>query len=276
MKTAQRLVSKSITFATAILCAAATVLLSAAASHAQFYAPGVDVMGRPPLAWAEDYNEWITAFPAALGHPADEPTGALQSYDNNRSVYFLAGGASADRVINVPEGRPLLLMVGNYGYIRTPEAVDVNDVPVWASGNAIDGIRPALPAFIENFVTVGANAEEGSTIHFDQWSLDQSSMDAYRISGFFTHEITVAGNFLGEPTGAWSDSYLDGRAVFFQPPSIGEHLLRFNSSNPLTGLSQNVTARINVVPEPSTALLFVVGLSLFQMRRRRHHRQRLT
>ncbi len=117
-----------------LLAAAVLVLGIPSTAPAQIFPPGSTVQGKPIAEWTGEFWEWLASIDSSQD-PRGDPTGELARINNDGPVFFIAGtaGGDATRSFTVPVDRPLLVPLVNANYTRSPEEVDANDIPIFAS-----------------------------------------------------------------------------------------------------------------------------------------------
>ena len=175
-----------------------------------------------------------------------DTTGANASVDNNGPVFFIAGTTSpltsAERTFDVPAGKPLLIPLLNAFDTLDSEATE----------------EALMEEFRDSVISLFATID-GTSVTSDLVNTD-----------FFSMGETKAGSLIesiGAPAGAELDPTLgSGYWLMVSGLSLGEHTLTFGGAeSPWTvapdGFSTSVIDHINVVPEPPTWAMMLLGFA---------------
>lgn len=239
-----------------IFCAVlATVGLLSASASAEILAPGSSVAGKTIGEWTGEWWNWAHSFGAGE-NPLVDAGGILATENQTAPVFFVGGtvGGKPIRTYDVPDDKYLLipLVAANY-------ALSGGEDPLWAR----DQVRQVI--------------DDTASLNFSLDGVPVPQVDLFthrEESGFFT-DVIAPGNYSGDPSGAWADSFADGYWLMLEPLSAGVHQIRFggNVPSPILSFSVHGADDINVVPEPSTLLLLsMAGVGLFACAWRRRRR----
>lgn len=254
---------------------AAAVVIVFCANHpgkvgAQHFPPDAVVEGRSIAEWTQDHWNWDIWLSTAAANdptiePFDTPPGQLDRIDNDRPVYFVPGvpigpgGVDTTIDLVVPPDRPMLAPVIRLHYILAPEEVDADDVPVFISGNPVDGVRVPDADFLRGWAAELNDGIENLFFEFvDGPRLEGAALEEHRIQT--TSPVTIPPDSpFPEPEGVW-ESINDGYWIMFEPLAAGEQLsYRLGAEIPPGPVS--ITANITAVPEPSCAVLGAIAVA---------------
>jgi hypothetical protein len=246
----------------------------------QIVSPGGDVAGQSQLYWAQAWWQWAMGVPQPYDNPAppnnpvppynplNDPSGQYAGANNNGPVFFLAGNAIAGgvwtRTITVPEGKPVFFPVLNAIY------VPINSDGTYGPSPCGTPLTLACALTVPPSYLVGANM----AVQIDGISLDTAQIEPFRqtSTSYFSValpadnvlDVTPIKNYdqcvatgVGQPC---SDLWVqDGFYITLDDLSVGTHILQFQAETP--GFSLSVTDTLNVVPEPSTWTMMLVGFT---------------
>jgi len=237
-----------------LISAVAACFLALGGRQAQAHVilpPGSTVEGRTIAEWTEAWWTWAFQAPAATNPLLDE-TGEFAHVNNDGPVFFIAGGAGGPvtRSFTVPGDRPILVPVLNAVAWREPIEV-------------LNGLVAEFPGAVTDlFASIDGEPVENLESHLE-------------VTGLFSMGPVQPGSLieaLGETAGTvLSPSRAVGYWLMIEGLSPGAHTLRFGGAHELApgGFSTDITARIQVVPEPGAVGLIGLGLlSVAGMRRR--------
>ena len=224
-------------------------------ANAAVVPPGVSVSGHTQLDWSQQWWQWIVGIPTA-SNPLVDGDGSLALQNNNRDVFFLAGapaspspGSPISRTIDVPRGSPVFFPVLNN--------IDAEIAPFdacFGTGNplgcALDFISPGISAATNLHATV-----DGVDV------LTDVNKAPFRQTSSSFFDVTLpADNLLGLSAGSFPGSAVsDGFWVMRDGLPLGDHVVSFGGTFP-DGTTVAVTDTLDVVPEPSGALILSCGL----------------
>jgi hypothetical protein len=243
------------------MLAAASLALLAPALHAQqLLAPDALVGGLSQSYLTAKWWNWALLYPAA-SNPVLDATGASSSLGDQGTHFFLAGSFGSDpvtRSVTVRTDQVLFFPLINI----------VSDIPDFGLTEA--EIRADAA---DNVGTLG-----DVSITFDGapalLAASTSTYDDYRQRSPLFPIVFGADNIFGvEPT--VHDAVSDGWWTAMGPLASGMHELHFTATSQGQGayagliLTQDITYRINAVPEASTTAMLGVGLGLLLVLRRR-------
>lgn len=215
--------------------------------------PAQPVAGSSQLSLSEQWGQWALGAEAA-SNPILDATGASANTNNDGPVFFVAGsfGGTTVRSFDVPQGKPIFFPVINSFDLEVPS--DGCDL------NCALGFMP----YVGNVANLNATLDGQNLLTYP--SFRQTS------TAFFTVDLPASlRDALGFPVQyvGHLDAVSDGYFVALTGLSPGPHTLSFGGSFPDTGFDLQVTANINVVPEPQTYALLLAGLGVVAWRARR-------
>jgi PEP-CTERM motif len=229
--------------------------------------PTSDVAGQSQLYWAQAWWQWALGVPAP-SNPLSDTTGQYGGVNNDGPVFFLAGsltGGVYSRTIEVPVGRPVFFPVLNEFF-----------VPINSDGTFNPSPCPSpltLTCALQQVTSVMDSASN-MAVQIDGISLDNSQIEQYRQTSTSYFSVALpTDNVLGVtgPIAPGANTWTqDGFYIALDDLSVGTHVLHFQGEIP--GFSLDVTDTLDVVPEPSTwamMLLGFAGLSFAAYRTRR-------
>lgn len=214
--------------------------------------PSQPVSGSSQLALAEQWVQWALGIPAPT-NPMLDATGNFARVNNNGPVFFVAGnatGGSTERSFNVPKGKPIFFPL-----------VNAFDLEVPTDGCNVECAFGFIPG-------VGGATELHATLD----GQDLLTFPSYRqtSTAFFTVDLPPslrdAFGFPDQYVGML-DAVTDGYWVALDGLTSGAHTLVFGGTIPelapgASPFSLEITANINVVPEPQTYPLLLTGLAV--------------
>jgi hypothetical protein len=255
-----------------IAAALVAAVLATTRVHAENGNPNPGVLPINSHAYGTTYGElagewWSWAFKTPFdSNPITDTTGEFAAEGQEGKVWFLAGTfgeTGVVRDVTVPAGKAIFFPIVNSLFITPEEGADEAAVRLLAN----EFIDPA--SVLE--ATIDGVAVE-----------DLFSYRAESPAGGFALSAPAGGLIedLGLPPGDRDPSVADGYWLLLAPLSVGEHEISFYAAlgDPAapdfeTGVTYNLTVAPNAkaVPEPATAALAVLGLtlSLAGCRRRR-------
>lgn len=224
--------------------------------------PSKPVAGQSQLALSQQWWQWALGIPAAT-NPLIDSTGEFANLNNNGSVFFLAGnfGGKTVRTITISYGKSLFLPLINNIDVEAPQlgpsCFDPPNDSVAAIACALAFISPSLE--LNQLTDLHATLDGQDLLTFSSQDFRQTS------TSFFDISLPVD-NLFGLP----SDSYpsvSDGYWLALQDIPVGNHVLKFGGTQ-ANGFQVDVTANLNVVPEPASgALLFSALIALVSANR---------
>jgi hypothetical protein len=242
--------------------ASALLLGLAAPSLAGVLAPDAIVAGKSQNDWAEQWWQWATDNPPGA-NPIEDLTGEFAYLGDQGDVFFLAGGfgpSTITRTISVQKGQHIFFPLINAITWREVSLYDdlTQDLEEFL-GNPdflyaeLDGVALVDPADLPNWL-------QQSPDNFDLFVRDGDFFNSFGVD---------VGVYPSQQRGWW---------LMLTPLKVGSHTLRFGgSATPYGGydgldpLTQDITYRIQVVPEPSAIVSMALGglcLSVVALRRR--------
>lgn len=238
------------------------------ASATTVLAPGSIVAGKSVADWTADWWTWALQAPAAQS-PLADTSGAFAGVNNGGPVFFIAGSfgsAPMTRAFNVPEGRPVLVPMINF-FDTEPSILD--------NGAALGDRQNAANVVVGNWLS--AVIADSLFASIDGTAV--TNLAQYlEVTGLFSMGPTEAGSVI-ESFGVSAGDVLDptkssGYWLMIDGLTPGSHTLHLGGSSnaftpdancctnaPVPAFSQDNTIIITVVPEPSSALLLLVGLT---------------
>ncbi|MEY3202335.1 MAG: hypothetical protein RIR70_1885 [Pseudomonadota bacterium] len=226
--------------------------------------PALPVAGSSQQALAEAWWQWVMGIPQS-SNPVADPDGRFAGINNNGPVFFIAGGGGGlERSFTVPHGKPIFFPLLN--------AINV-------SSHYFDGVEAYCPEQPDPlgcaFSVIGYWIDYAGERHasLDGMDINLFPNNRQRSSDFFP--VTVPEEDLYDwndppvalPAGTFP-AVSDGFWLAVEGIPIGEHVLEFGGTWPWGG-TLNVVANINVIPEPSSGMALLAGLSAMAALRRR-------
>ncbi len=252
-----------------LIAAVALTLVVArqASAQVQIVPPGNDVAGQSQLFWAQAWWQWALGVPAPH-NPQTDPTGADGGVNNNGPVFFLAGnfGGVSTRTITVPRGRTVFFSVLSafYGAVNQSGNFDPSPCSSLTLTCALQQVTPLQ----DNATNMG--------VQIDGIALDNTEIKDFRqtSTSFFTVALPDD-NLFGIPVATYDACCADlpiwvqdGFWIALDDLSMGTHVLHFHGEcfdqcGPGTSgpFSLDITDTLNVVPEPSTWAMMLVGFA---------------
>ena len=223
--------------------------------------PTQPVAGKSQLELSQEWWQWALSIPAP-SNPLLDTSGAFAHTNNDGPVFFVAGntGGSSARSFTVPGNTPVFFPLVNAFDLEVP----TDGCNVQCAFSFIPGVAGAtnLHATLDgNDLLTFASFRQTSTAFFTV-NLPASLRDAF--------------GFPSQYVGAL-DAVSDGYWVALAGLTPGQHTLVFGGTIPelapgATPFTLEVTATINVVPEPETYALMLAGLGLVGYAARRRNR----
>jgi len=252
---------------------AAAALAAYPAKAQTIDAPNAIVAGQPIANWTDGWWGWILPFPVGAT-PLDDTTGALANANNNGPVFYVAGnsGGTATRSFTVNAGTPLLIPMLNQVFIQYPVALENQLAAAFYGGTvslnaSIDGVP------VSNLTSY---AETGPIVDYGD-AVPGSFGAAYGPTSGFTGDPACPSFDVNDLCPAMSVGYW-----LMLNLSPGEHTISTGGSEdymypdvPSLGLggeiswSTETTETIDVIPEPASAALLVMGVLAGGLCRRR-------
>jgi hypothetical protein len=253
------------------------VVAQQVSAKVQIVPPGNDVAGQSQLFWAQAWWQWALGVPAP-NNPQTDTTGEDGGVNNNGPVFFLAGnfGGVSTRTITVPHGKPVFFSVLSAFYGAINQSGNFDPSPC-SSLNLTCALQQVTP-LQDNATNMG--------VQIDGIALDNAEIKDHRqtSTSFFTLALPDD-NVFGIPDPCCADLPIwvqDGFWIALDDLPVGIHVLHFHGEcsgpcGPGTSVpfSLDITDRLNVVPEPSTWAMMLVGfagLGFAAYRRRRAQR----
>lgn len=258
-------------------CAALSLVMGPAV--ARVIPPGTDVAGISQATLADAFYQWIVLLPKSA-NPLFDTTGAYANHQPLSSdvpanpasgkVFLLAGTNSpgfATRSFNVPAGTPLFLPLSTTADFELPVDLDPNSCLGKADPYkcATDFLGPQPPpnpfsgtpiAMLDGVALTVGGVSIADAIAADSTAFFQRS------SALAPYCLASADNvlaFAGYPNGACGEFVQQGYYLALSPLSPGKHTLEFGFGPADTGFG--AIDSINVVPEPSTWAMLLLGFA---------------
>ena len=235
---------------------------------------GSNVEGRSIQSWTAEWWNWTNSMPASRS-PIGDATGEFANENQASAVFFVAGntGGSSVRSFSVPANTPILFPLINVAYTRSPEPLDADGNPVWATGNDPTEVAPASEDFVQSVIY--DLIDEAVDLPALTFSLDGQTASDLGVdltghreqSGPYTAIISSDDTWSGEPMGSWSGSVSDGYWVMLDGLPEGDHTVNFGGTVKPGFFGDeafvvDVKANITAVPEPTIHLQFAMLLAL--------------
>jgi len=263
-----------------LACALAFTLQTSKA--ATVLAPGSIVAGQSIANWTAG---WWTRFWQAPVSSIDPATGNVAANVNNNAPVFYGPTTSGDRSLGhvtisftVPHGRPLLVPLLPFDDL---EAASID------GGASLADRESAASIVVAGWLTSVDPASLFATIDGTAVSNPSSYLEE---TGFFSAGPAQPGSIAASGGVTVGDDLYPNEAagywLMIDGLSLGEHTVEFGGSSdvftpdsncctnfPFGPYNVDVTANIDVVPEPSTALLTlagIIGLIAFRSRPATH------
>ncbi len=245
--------------------------------QAQVVAAGSSVEGTAIGDWGAAWWNWAVTEPVAT-NPVLDTTGEFADANQSGPVWFVAGaapGETVSRSFQVPAGKHLLFPLINA--LPFPEPPDGFPTTAARAREVANQIIDAAGDFV--FILNGVEVPGAQlALHREQ------SSDFVTLTVPVEDDLVDAGG-TGDFPGAWSDGYY----VMLEPLPVGTHTVEFGASqltavdilidegpgatNPfiftLPPSTTSITATIEVIPEPTTAVIVVATGGVMLWRRRR-------
>ena len=250
--------------------------LAQSASAANVLAPGSMVAGRSIAEWTAAWWTWAVQAPAAQ-NPLADTTGASAGVNNGGPVFFVAGSdgssGAVTRTFDVPAGRPLLVPMINF--FDTEPSIHDSGEPLadrQAAANIVVNNWLASVDTASLFASIDGAAvrESGAVPRSDGIVLDGA--DRGRQRDRVNATVCEVGDVL-DPTksaGYWLmiDGLTPGPHTLHLGGSTNEFTTDSNccTNGTFPAFLQDNTFNVNVVPEPPTALLMLLGVCAWQAR----------
>lgn len=210
-------------------------------------APGAVVEGKTLGEWSAEYWKWAFSFPVAT-NPLLDTTGEFAHLgDVGGPVFFVAAGGAGtvSREFTVPGDRFLFFPMFTVAFYVGP-------------GDTLADAQQFVDGLFATTTELHASVD-GVPIPdlFSRWE----------VSPVFS--LTIPPDGLGAP-GVYTEAYSGGFWIMLQPLPAGQHTLVFGGDNPAIGFTTETMAVVNVVPEPgSIGLMLLGGAGLLAARIRR-------
>jgi PEP-CTERM motif len=258
------------------------VVAQQASAKVQIVPPGNDVAGQSQLFWAQAWWQWALGVPAP-NNPQTDTTGEDGGVNNNGPVFFLAGnfGGVSTRTITVPRGKPVFFSVTTAVYVAINQSGNFDPSPCSSPLTLTCALQQVTP-LQDNATNMAAQ--------IDGIALDNTEIKDHRqtSTSFFTLALPDD-NVFGVPVDTYDACCADlpiwvqdGFWIALDDLSVGTHLVHFHAECPgdcgvgtSGAFSLDITDKLNVVPEPSTWAMMLVGfagLGFAAYRRRRAQR----
>ena len=248
--------------------------LAQSASAVTVFAPGSVVAGKSIAEWTAAWWTWALQAPVAQ-NPLADTTGASAGVNNGGPVFFVAGSdgssGSVTRTFDVPAGRPLLVPMINF-FDTEPSILD--------GGKPLADRQAAANIVVNNWL---GSVDTASLFASIDGAAVANPAQYLEVTGLFSMGPTGAGSVI-ESYGVEVGDLLDptksaGYWLMIDGLAPGPHTLHLGgSTNEFTTDSncctngtfpaflQDNTFNVNVVPEPPTALLMLLGACAWQVR----------
>jgi PEP-CTERM motif-containing protein len=235
--------------------------------------PDSVIAGKSIADWTAAWWTWALQAPNNT-NPLSDPNGGFAHVQNNGPVFFIAGN-NATRSFTVPAGKPILLPLINF--------VDLESVPTDDPKFSLSEREAAASIFTSSWVNAVDKASLFASIDGNPVANPSQYLE---VTNFFDMGPVQADSFLnvafGIPAGTEAfPTKSAGYWLMIDNLAPGSHTLHFGGSSQAFDIPENccnhgtfaafsteTTDTISVVPEPSSALLVLVGLvALFGLRR---------
>jgi hypothetical protein len=246
-------------FSLSAIAGICVVLAAPASAQTSILPSGEPIGGVDQATLSQQWWNWALSYSPAV-NPLLDTTGVFASLGDQGSHFFLAGAVFTTdpivRNVTVRNDQTLFLPLINTfaGY---------TDEQMAEAGLTLSDIRTETTNFMGNVSGLYLRLD-GSALPLADGS---PSLLAFRQpTGVFDLAVP-SDNIFGAPAGTYR-SFSDGYWVGLAPFQNGVYELRFGGSNegtgPATGqnFSQDITYRINVVPEPAAVAMMLLGLAL--------------
>ena len=152
--------------------------------------------------------------------------------------------------------------------MRSPEEVDSDGVPASISGKPADGIRPADPIWVRDFVAHQVDSTGPFFWEYDGVPLTEEELNKHRVDHTFNG--IIPDDFFDVPPGEWPLSATSGLWFMHQPFEQGEqHTIGLGGIQPDGTRFPSLSIRLSAVPEPNSLLAIVSGAVALLARRTR-------
>ena len=199
--------------------------------------------GKPYSNWTADWWRWYIQTPFDQNHQSVDPTGAQCARAQSGPVWFISGSEKVgiEKTCVVPKGKAILvpILIVECSYVEDKKITNV------------DGLRNCAAQMADNY--------QGLKIVYDGNSItDKEIHQKYRvISSPFTVNFPAKNVFTATPPGP-TTSVSDGYWIMFQPPSPGNHQIKFGgcyqspavsapTEQPTGNFCQDVTYNLKVL-----------------------------